>query len=55
MSAVQHPVPAGVSDERRQNDRAHAFRHSVAEEKLKRWDQQNEHKELTQLDADIER
>src|SRR5260370_9987999 len=54
MPAVQHPVPAGVSHQRRQNDRAHAFRDRVAEEELQRGDEKNEHEDLPQFDADIE-
>src|SRR5216683_5902450 len=53
--AVQHPMPAGVSDQRRKDDRGHAFRDDEAEEELQRWDEQDEHEELAQFDSDIER
>src|SRR6266851_7277255 len=54
-STVQHPMPAGVSDQRGQDDRAHAFRDDEEEEELQRWDEQDEHEELAQFDSDIER
>src|SRR6266566_1848315 len=54
MPAVQHPVPAGVSHQRRQDDAAHAFSDSVAEEELQRGDEKNQYEELSQFDADIE-
>src|SRR5207247_10735478 len=54
VPAVQHPVPAGMSDERRQNDRAHAFRDGVAEEKLQRGNEQDQDEKLAKLDANVE-
>src|SRR5258708_7751176 len=42
-SAVQHPMPAGVSHQRRKNDGAHALRDCVAKEKLQHRDEQDEH------------
>ncbi len=48
-------MPARVSDQRGQDDRARAFRDNAAEEELQRWDEQDEHEELAQFDADIER
>src|SRR5256884_9848442 len=52
--SVQHPVPAGVSDDCGQDDRAHALRDGIAEKELERRDQQNEHEKLAKLDADVE-
>src|SRR5213080_4532259 len=54
MSAVQHPVPAGMRDDCGQNDDAHALRDGIAEKELERRDQQNEHEKLAKLDADVE-
>src|SRR2546421_8628046 len=54
VSAVQHPVPAGVSDDCGQDDRAHALRDGIAKKELECRDQQNEHEKLAKLDADVE-
>src|SRR5256886_3923289 len=54
VPAVQHPVPAGVSDDCGQDDRAHALRDGIAKKELECRDQQNEHEKLAKLDADVE-
>src|SRR5207245_10983874 len=54
VSAVQHPVPAGMRDDCGQDDRAHALRDGIAEKELERRGQQNENEKLAKLDADDE-
>src|SRR5229473_1493140 len=51
MSAVQHPVPGGMSHQRGKDDGTHTFRDSVMEKELQHRDEQDEHKELPQFDA----
>ncbi len=53
--AIRHPVPGGVGDERRQDDRAHALGDGIAEEQVQRRDDHNQHRQLAELDADVER
>src|SRR5579883_522134 len=40
---IHHPVPAGMRDERRQNDRSHSRLHNKPEQEIERGDQESQH------------
>ena len=48
-------MPAGVGDERRQDDRPDPLGDDEPEQQLQRRDEQRQHEELPELDADVER
>src|SRR2546428_12405626 len=50
-----HPVPRGMGDDRRENDRPHALGDDVAEQPSERGDYDDEYEQLTELDANVER
>src|ERR1044071_2996784 len=55
LAALEHPVPRGVRDERRDDDRAETLGDDVPEEQVEHGNEQQEHEQLPELDADVER
>ena len=53
FSALQHPVPRGVRDQRREDDDACPLGHH-AEQQRKQRHQHHQHRDLAELDADVE-
>ena len=54
FTALQHPVPAGVDNERRQDDDPEPFRNHKSEQKPKCGYQNDENYDLSDFDSDVE-
>ena len=54
LTAFRQPVPAGVRDQRRQDDGADPLGRAEAEEQLEQRNQRGQDDQLADLDADVE-
>src|SRR5262249_47360913 len=54
LTALDHPVPTGVSDDGRRNDDAHSAGQSASKQERQQGERHRENGELPNLDPDIE-